>query len=37
MREVHLPNLPSDVEAQQKDLMPDLWYGGKEKRVKKDF
>lgn len=37
MREVHLPNLPSDVKAQQKDLMPDLWYGGKEKRVKKDF
>ena len=37
MREVHLPNLPSDVEAQQKDLLPDLWYGGKEKRVKKDF
>ena len=30
MRQIKLPHLPSDVEAQKSDLMTDLWYKGKE-------
>ena len=37
MREVKLPHLPSDLEAQQSDLITDVWYKkGKENQVKKD-
>lgn len=36
MREVRLPHLPSDVEAQNSDLIVDLWYKGKEEQVKQD-
>lgn len=37
MREVKLPHLPSDLEAQQSDLITDVWYNkGKENQVKKD-
>lgn len=36
MREVKLPHLPSDLEARQSDLLPDVWYQGKETQVKQD-
>lgn len=38
MRQIKLPHLPSDVEAGkgQKDLLTDLWYKGKETKVKQD-
>ena len=36
MREVRLPHLPSDVEAQNSDLLVDLWYKGKETQIKQD-
>ena len=38
MREIKLPHLPSDVESgkEQKDLMTDLWYKGKEVKVKQN-
>ena len=36
MRQIKLPHLPSDVEARKSDLMTDLWYKGKETRVKQD-
>ena len=36
MREVRLPHLPSEVEAQNSDLIVDLWYKGKEEQVKQD-
>ena len=36
MREVKLPHLPSNVEAQNSDLMVDLWYKGKETQIKQD-
>ena len=36
MREVKLPHLPSDVEAQNSDLIVDLWYKGKETQIKQD-
>ena len=36
MREVHLPHLPSDVEARNKDLIADVWYKGKETQIKQD-
>lgn len=36
MREVRLPHLPSDVEAQNSDLIVDLWYKGKETQIKQD-
>ena len=32
MREVKLPHLPSDVEAQKGDLITDLWFKGKEEQ-----
>ena len=38
MREVKLPHLPRDLEAQQSDLITDVWYNkGKEMQVKKDI
>ena len=38
MRQIKLPHLPSDVESGkgQKDLLTDLWYKGKETKVKQD-
>ena len=38
MRQIKLPHLPSDIEAGkgQKDLMTDLWYKGKEVKVKQN-
>ena len=36
MREVRQPHLPSDVEAQNSDLIVDLWYKGKETQIKQD-
>ena len=36
MREVHLPHLPSDIEADNKDLITDVWYKGKETQIKQD-
>ena len=36
MRVVRLPHLPSDVEAQNSDLIVDLWYKGKETQIKQD-
>ena len=39
MRQIKLPHLPSDVEAQKSDLITDLWYkfdNGKEARIKQD-
>jgi adenylate kinase len=37
MRQIKLPHLPSDVEAQQSDLITDVWYKkGKETQIKQD-
>ena len=36
MRQIKLPHLPSDVEAQKSDLLTDLWYKGKETQIKRD-
>lgn len=37
MRQIKLPHLPSDVEAQQSDLITDVWYKkGKEAQIKQD-
>ena len=36
MREVHLPHLPSDIEADNKDLIRDVWYKGKETQIQQD-
>lgn len=37
MRQIKLPHLPSDVEAQQSDLITDIWYKkGKETQIKQD-
>ena len=37
MREVRLPYLPSDVESRnQKDLIRDVWYKGKETQINQD-
>ena len=33
MRQIKLPHLPSDVEAQKSDLLTDLWYKGKEFKI----
>lgn len=41
MRQIKLPHLPSDVEAQPSDLITDLWYRldnkGKETNIKQDI
>ena len=38
MRQIKLPHLPSDVEAQQSDLITDVWYKkGKETQIKQDM
>ncbi len=38
MRQIKLPHLPSDVEAQPSDLVTDLWYNkGKEADIKQDI
>ena len=36
MRQIKLPHLPSDVEERKSDLMTDLWYKGKETKIKQD-
>ena len=36
MRQIKLPHMPSDVEARKSDLMTDLWYKGKETKIKQD-
>ena len=36
MRFVKLPHLPSDVEARKGDLLTDLWFKGKETKIKQD-
>ena len=36
MREVKLPHLPSDVEAQKGDLITDLWFKGKEEQIQQN-
>jgi len=36
MRQIKLPHLPSDVEARKSDLITDLWYKGKETKIKQD-
>lgn len=36
MRQIVLPHLPSDVEAQKGDLVTDLWLKGKETIINKD-
>ena len=38
MRQINLPHLPSDIESgkEQKDLMTDLWYKGKEVKVQQN-
>ena len=36
MRFVKLPYMPSDVEARKSDLLTDLWYKGKEAKIKQD-
>ena len=38
MRQIKIPHLPSDIESGkgQKDLMTDLWYKGKEVKVKQN-
>ena len=36
MRQIKLPHVPSDVEARKSDLMTDLWYKGKETKIKQD-
>ena len=36
MRQIRLTRLPSDIEARKTDLMTDLWYKGKEARIKQD-
>ncbi len=36
MRQIKLPHLPSDVEARKGDLLTDLWFKGKETKVKQD-
>ena len=37
MRQIKIPHLPSDVEAQQSDLITDVWYKkGKETQIKQD-
>ena len=36
MREVKLPHLPVDVQARPSDLLPEVWYKGKEVQVKRN-
>ena len=36
MRQIKLPHLPSDVESRKSDLLTDLWYKGKETKIKQD-
>ena len=36
MRQIKLPHVPSDVEARKSDLLTDLWYKGKEAKIKQD-
>ena len=36
MRQIKLPHVPSDVEARKGDLLPDVWFKGKETKIKQD-
>ena len=36
MRFIKLPQMQSDIEERKSDLMTDLWYKGKETRIKQD-
>ena len=36
MRQIKLPHVPSDMEARKSDLLTDLWYKGKEAKIKQD-
>ena len=36
MRQIKLPHVPSDIEERKSDLMTDLWYKGKETKIKQD-